>query len=120
MLAKDGEIVADDSHNVTFETDDVYTDEHTGKPVATTTRYTYTRGDDRYIVTFTREQDLTRDRMIDGVTGLKKLAAKVTRFDGAYLRFTGPCSVQHFQNDTLVEEHTRPAIWELMYFGHAR
>ncbi|MCS4276248.1 hypothetical protein M2390_001430 [Mycetocola sp. BIGb0189] len=120
MLAKDGEIIADDAHNVTFETEGVYIDEHTKKPVAAITRYTYQDGDDRYVVSFTRERDLTRDRMIDGITGVKRLAAKVVRFDGAYLRFTGTCGVQHFRGDTLIEEHTRPAIWELMYFGHAR
>ncbi|MGG7465767.1 lipocalin-like domain-containing protein [Plantibacter sp. YIM 135347] len=120
MLAKDGVIIADDSHEVTFATDGVYTDEHTGKPVARVTSYTYDDGTDRYVVSFTRERDLARDRMIDGVTGLKRLAAKAVRFDGAYLRFTGPCSVQHFRGDALVDEYSQPAIWELMYFGHAR
>lgn len=120
MLAKDGKVIADDSHNVNFEAEGLYTDMHTGKPVAAMTRYTYNDGGDRYVVTFTRERDLTSDRMIDGVKGIKKLAAKAARFDGAYLRFTGSCSIQHFHGDTLIEEHTQPAIWELMYFGHAR
>jgi hypothetical protein len=117
MLAKDGKIIADDATKVAFEADGVFTDDHTGKPVANVTRYTYTDGDQSYVVTFTRERDLAKDRMIDGVTGIKKIAAKAIRFDGAYLRFTGDCRVQHFQGDALVDEYTQPAIWELMYFA---
>jgi hypothetical protein len=58
--------------------------------------------------------------MIDGVKGVKRLVAMLARFDGAYLRFTGDCTVQRFRGDTLIEEFGQPAIWELMYFGHAR
>jgi len=120
MLAKDGVIIADDATNVRFDAEGIFTNSHTGKPVAEVTRYTYQDRDERYIVTFTRERDLARERMIDGVKGVKRLVAMVARFDGAYLRFTGGCTVQHFRGDTLVEEFSQPAIWELMYFGHAR
>ncbi len=37
MLAREGEVVADDSRRVRFEALDTYTDELTGKPVATRT-----------------------------------------------------------------------------------
>jgi hypothetical protein len=120
MLAKDGEIVAGDASKVTFAREDIYTETTTGKPVAGVTRYTYEDGDDRYIVTFTRRQDLARDRMIDSIHGFKRLAATIAGFDGAYLRFTGECRVQVFHAGTLVDEHADEAIWELMYFGHAR
>ncbi len=120
MLAREGVIVADDANRVRFEAEGEYTDPHTGKPVAGVTRYTYSGDDERYVVTFTRERDLARERMIDTIGGVKRLLARAARFDGAYLRFTGPCTVQHYRNDTLVEEHGQPAIWELMYFGHAR
>jgi hypothetical protein len=103
-----------------FETEDLFTDEHTGKPVAGITRYSYEDDTERYVVTFTREKDLARDRMTDNLKGVKRLAAKAMRFDGAYLRFTGGCTVQRFQGDTIVEEFTQPAIWELMYLGRAR
>jgi hypothetical protein len=120
MLAKDGEIVAGDATKVSFEREDVYTDTTTGKPVAGVTRYTYADGEDRYVVTFTRRQDLARDRMIEDIHGLKRLAATLVRFDGAYLRFSGECRVQVFRAGALVEDHADEAIWELMYFGHAR
>jgi hypothetical protein len=102
------------------EREDVYPDTTTGKPVAGVTRYTSADGDDCYIVTFTRRQDLTRDRMIDEIHGIKRLAATRAGFDGAYLPFTGECRVQVSRVRTLLEEHADEAIGELMYFGHAR
>lgn len=120
MLTKDGNIIADDATKVRFEAEGVFTDPHTGKPVAGITRYTYDDGDDRFVVTFDRERDLAQERMLDGVKGVKRLMALLARFDGAYLRFTGECTVQRFRADALVEEFSQSAIWELMYFGPAR
>jgi hypothetical protein len=120
MLAKDGKIIADDSRAVRFETGGVYTDELTGKPVASVTRYIYDAGGQRYVVTFTRRQDLTRDQMIEGVHGPKRVLARLARFDGAYLRFTGDVRVERWDGDSMTEQFEDRAIWELMYFGHAR
>ena len=120
MLARDGEVVADDSRCVRFEALDTYTDELTGKPVATTTRYTYVSDDERWIVTFTRDRDLAKSRMIDDLHGPKRVLAHLARFDGAYLRFAGTLDIEHHRGTALVEKHSNEAIWELMYFGHAR
>jgi hypothetical protein len=120
MLARDGAVVADDSRAVRFDTEDVYTDDLTGKPVANVTRYTYDAGEDRYVVTFTRQKDLSRSRMIEGIHGPKRALATLARFDGAYLRFTGQVRVERFQHGDRVEDFSDDAIWELMYFGHAR
>ncbi len=120
MLAKDGEVVAGDATKVSFSLDDVYTDDRTGEPVANVLRYIYEDGDDRYVVTNTRAEDLARNELIDGVHGMKRLAATLIGFDGAYLRFSGECRVQYYRTDCLVEESADKAIWELMYFGHVR
>jgi hypothetical protein len=120
MLARDGEIVADDASLVRFETDGVYTDEVTGKPVASVARYVYERGDERIVVAFERARDLARAHMVDELPAAKRVLAKLARFDGAYLRFTGPMTVTVHRAGEQVEEHTDDAIWELMYFGHAR
>lgn len=120
MLARDGEVVADDSRCVRFDALDTYTDELTGKPVATTTRYTYVSDDERWIVTFTRDRDLAKSRMIDDMHGPKRMFAHLARFDGAYLRFAGTLDIEHHRGTALVEKHSNKAIWELMYFGHAR
>lgn len=120
MLARDGVVIADDPAKVTFEREGIYSDETTGKPVAITTRYAYQDGEDRYAVSFTRTRDLTLSRMIDNVKGVKHIAARLANFDGAYLRFAGDIEVSHHLGSELIETHRNEAIWELMYFGHAR
>lgn len=118
MLARDGEVVADDSAHVRFEALDTYADESTGKPVATKTRYTYLGDDESWIVTFTRDHDLAKSRMIDSMHGPKRVLAQLVRFDGAYLRFAGRLDIEHYRGTALVEKNSDQAIWELMYFGH--
>ena len=120
MLARDGEVVADEGARTRFETDDSYVDQLTGKPVANVTRYHYEGDGETYVVTFTRRSDLTRSRFVDGLHGLKRLAAQLVRFDGAYLRFAGELGIQRLVDGRVVEEFADEAIWELMYFGHAR
>jgi hypothetical protein len=120
MLARDNVVIADDPAKVTFEREGVYTDQTTGKPVAATTRYTYQDGEDRYAVSFTRTHDLSASRMVDSIKGVKRIAAKLAHFDGAYLRFVGDLEISRYQGDELVETYNDDAIWELMYFGHAR
>ena len=89
-------------------------------PVAATTRYTYQNGEDRYVVSFTRTHDLTASRMADTLKGVKRIAAKLAHFDGAYLRFAGDLEIARYCGGELAETHQGDAIWELMYFGHAR
>jgi hypothetical protein len=120
MLARDNVLVGDDPARVTFEREGVYTDQTTGKPVAATTRYTYRDNEDIYVVSFTRNHDLSASRMVDTITGVKRFAARLARFDGAYLRFVGDLEISRYRDGELVETHKNDAIWELMYFGHAR
>jgi hypothetical protein len=120
MLARDGEVIADDGDKVTFEELGRYTDAATGKPVGDVTRYTYTEGDERYVITYTRHSDIASDKFIDDLKGPKKVAAMLVRFDGAYLRFAGELRIEHYMGEQLVESHTNDALWELMYFGKAR
>jgi hypothetical protein len=121
MLARDGVLIGDEPSHLKFEALGPYTDSVTGKPVANVTRYTYGTDDERYVVTFSRHRDLARNRMIEGLHGVKRAAAELLRFDGAYLRFSGEVRVEHYQGAEIVDEYaTEDAIWELMYFGHAR
>jgi hypothetical protein len=120
MLARDGKLIADDRTKVTFEELGRYTDTETGKPVANVTRYTYTDDADRYVVTYTRHSDLSKTRFTDRLTGPKKAAAKLSGFDGAYLRFVGEVRVEHYEGENLTESYVDDALWELMYFGKAR
>src|ERR1700693_5864378 len=120
MLAHDNVLVGDDRAKVTFEREGIYTDQKTGKPVAATTRYTYQDGDDRYVVSFTRTGDLSVNRMVDTIKGLKRIAAKLAHFDGAYLRFVGEIEISRYRGADLIETYKDDAIWELMYLGHPR
>jgi hypothetical protein len=120
LLAKDGQVIADDAGKVTFEQLGNYTDTATGKPVANVTRYTYIDGDDSYIVTFTRHRDLAVHKLINELHGLKKVVATFVGFDGAYLRFTGDLRIEHHHVGQIIDGYTDSAIWELMYLGKTR
>jgi hypothetical protein len=120
MLARDGKLIADDKTKVTFEELGRYTDTDTGKPVANVTRYTYTDGDEKYVVTYTRHSDLTAVKFVDDMKGPKKVAAKLVGFDGAYLRFVGEVRIERYVGEKLQESYVDDALWELMYFGKAR
>jgi len=88
MLAKDGKIIADDDAKVSFETDRVAIDGKTGKPVADVTRYTFRDADTRYVVSFEREKTILQAVFTDRMPFLKRIAARLIGFDGAYHRFT--------------------------------
>ena len=120
MLAKNGEIVADDGARVCFETERVATDGKTGKPVADITRYTYRDDDARYVVTFERQKTILQAILTERAPFIKRLIAKIVGFDGAYHRFTGKVTIEKFRKHVRVEIFDDHAIWELMYFGKAR
>ncbi|GAA1430904.1 hypothetical protein GCM10009616_16700 [Microlunatus lacustris] len=120
MLARNGQIVADDASSVSFRATDVDTDTATGKPVAGVTEYVHDDGTDRYVVTFTKRQALVANTFIEEMRGWRKWAARLVRFDGAYLRFIGDLRIARWRGSELVEVFSDEAIWELMYFGHAR
>jgi hypothetical protein len=120
MLAKDGAVIADDPDQVRFSLEDEQVDEHSGKPFAQVVTYEYEDGADRYVIRYQRQSTIVDDRMIDRISGAKRLLAKLARFDGAYQRFTGQVEVEHFVDGRSVEKAADPGIWELMWFGHVR
>ena len=120
MLAKDGKIIADDDANVSFETERVAVDSKTGKPVADVTRYTYHDADTRFVVSFEREETILQSIFTDRMPWLKRIAARLIGFDGAYHRFTGKVTIEKFEKGLRVECFDDHAIWELMYFGKSR
>jgi predicted secreted hydrolase len=120
MLARDGAIIADDATKVRFSTEGVYSDPYTGKPVAAVVAYDYDDGASRYRITFRRGADLVRTRFVDMLGGFESFLARLSGFDGAYLRFTGTVTLERFEAGQVVETKTESsAVWELMYFGHA-
>jgi hypothetical protein len=117
MLAREGKVIADEGAKVTFTKSDIHLDEPTGKPVAGVMRFDYRDGDRQYVLTYCRKRTVLRTRLIESLRGVKKLAARIVGFNGAYLRFAGTLSIDHLQGGKLVEHHEADALWELMYFG---
>ena len=118
LLTKGETIVADDATKVRFRLEDEYTDEQSGKPTGNVVVYEYDDGRDRYRVSFHREETIVDRQLIDEVSGLKHLVARLRHFDGSYLRFTGMVQLEHFVEGSKVQDVSDHGIWELMYFGH--
>jgi hypothetical protein len=120
LLANGETIVADDATKVTFELREESTDGQSGKPIADVINYEYESDDGLFRVSFLREKTIVDRQLIDEVSGFKHLLARLARFDGSYLRFTGDVRLEHFVAGERVEVVSDPGIWELMYFGHTR
>ncbi len=120
MLAKDGEIIADDDAKVFFDSDRVAIDGKTRKPVADVTRYTYQDADTRYVASFERETTILQAILTERAPLLKRIIARLIGFDGAYHRFIGKVTIEKFEGGERVERFEDRAVWELMYFGKAR
>ena len=119
MLAKDGQIIADDAQNsLTFTTSDAYIDVVTKKPVYNTLVFDYEDDTQHYRITYKRESDLMTEELVNMISGIKRLIAKIIGFDGACHRFGGTVTVERLENGLVVESVSDHAIWELMYFGH--
>ena len=120
MLARDGEVVADDALNcVTLKVEDRYDDPKTGQPVAGKHTFYYRDGGTEYEVCYQREGDLVGERMVDLLpSGLVKIGAKLTGFDGAYHRLQGTATVTKRVDGKVAETYSAPAIWEQMFFGN--
>ncbi len=119
LIAKGGQIVADEASKVRLVLEDVFVDAHSQKPVANRVIYEYTQDDQvHYRVIFQRAQTLLDQKFADTVTGVKHALAVIARVDGAYLRFSGTVTVEKYVAGAKVETASDPGIWELMYLGH--
>ncbi len=117
MIAKNGEIIADDEEKLKLVKKEIELNKETGKPVASILIFNYEDNDRKYIVTFNREQNIFIKKMIESTRGIPKLIAKITGFDGSYIRFTGDVSLEAYKDNILTDHIEDNAIWELMYFG---
>jgi len=121
MIARDGEILGDNSnHTLVFKPEGRYTDGHTGKPVYSKVIYEYTaESGDVYRITYDRHGDINKTRFTDALPKPLGILAGLAGFDGGYLRFEGTASIEKIVDGAVVERASDPAVWELMYFGHA-
>jgi hypothetical protein len=117
MLAKDGKLIADNQDNVLFSKSGVMIDERSSKPVADLHSYTFRDGETSYRLDYSREETVLWQFFADSMDAETRKAALASGYDGAYLRFTGSVTLSHEVGGAVVENLTKPAIWELMYFG---
>jgi hypothetical protein len=117
LLTKGDAVVADDAGKVSVHLEDVHVDKHSSKPVGNVVVYDYDDGQDRYRVSFRRAETIMDRKLINEISGLKHVLARLKGFDGAYLRFTGTVQLEHFVNGDKIEDVSDHGIWELMYFG---
>jgi hypothetical protein len=120
MLAKAGKIIADDARKVRFHLEDEQMDPTNRKPVANVVVYEYQDGPECYRVSYRRSKTLVSYQLITRLRGFKYLLARLARFDGSYMRFTGHVRLEHFVNGKLVEDVSDIGIWEMIYFGRPR
>jgi hypothetical protein len=120
MLAKAEKIIADDARNVRVHLEDEQTDPINRKPVASAVVYEYQEGPERYRVSYRRSKMLVNYQLINRLSGFKYVLARLARFDGSYMRFTGDVRLEHFVHDKLVEDLSGTGIWEMTYFGRVR
>lgn len=121
MIAKGGKILGDNSnHTLKFKPEGRYIDEYTGKPVYNKVVYEYTTDTyEEYRITYERHGDINKTRFADVLPRPLGILAKLVGFDGGYLRFEGTAAIERLEGGKTVESACAPAVWELMYFGHA-
>lgn len=117
LVAKKDQILADDPKYMTYYEGDKDYDGHTQKPFHNQVIYNYNDGKKHYRISYLREKTITQDRMLDQIEGPKKFLAKLSGFDGAYLRFSGQVKLEVFDGEKVVETHQSHGLWEEMYFG---
>ena len=121
MLSKNGEILADEPEKyLTYSEEDIFYEKVTGKHVANRLIYDYDDGKQHYRITYQREQDIEKIGMETQVNKLQYIAIWLMGLRGSYHRVTGTATLEKFENETIVETVTSPALWELMYCGKDR
>lgn len=121
MLAKNGEILADDAYNyLTYSELDYMIDPVTKKHVANRLIYDYDDGTLHYRITYVREADIEQMRMEAILTPVQQIAIWLIGLRGSYHRMTGTVTLERFEHGEVAETVTAPALWEQMYFGKDR
>jgi hypothetical protein len=81
-----------------------------GRSTADVTRYTFRDADTRYVVSFEREETHSASHFHHRMPLLKRIAARLMGFDGAYHRFTGKVTIEKFERSLRVERFDDRAI----------
>lgn len=118
LLAKDGEIIADDPGKVTFTAADEAIDPATGIPIADTLAYHFTDGDTQYQIEYRRDDTILAASMQGALAEAQREQAEAAGNRLMYYRFIGAATIEEIVNGRVADTQTAPsAIWELMYPG---
>lgn len=117
LVARDGEILAEDAKYLTFSTEGRSYDQVTGKPVYDKVIYDYNDGEKHYTVSYIKNRTILQDPLLDMVPEPQHSALAGAGFDGAYMRFSGTVQLQVLDGDAVVESHESTGVWEEMYIG---
>ncbi len=121
MIAKDGEILADDAdHCLTYTEEDYEYDEVTKKHVAGTIIYDYVKDDMRYKVTYRKTENIERMGMETQLTKWQYPLIWLMGLRGSYHRIGGQAELEVYKDGVLIDSGQAPAIYEQMYFGKDR
>jgi len=101
MVARNNEVIADNSDLVRFTKSACFLHTSTDKTVCNVIEFEYEDTGSRYTITFTRADDVTAAPMGAGI---------------AYHRFIGGVTIEAMDNGTNTRRQGE-ALWELMYLG---
>ena len=68
-------------------------------------------------ITYDRHGDINKTRFVDVLPRPLGILAKLSGFDGGYLRFGEKATLEKTVNGSVIETVSDPAFWELMYLG---
>lgn len=124
MLAKDGEIIADDAYKyLSYEEKDFIKDSYTKRYVANTIIYDYNDKDNNkhYRITYKKSKEEVERKIMKDIVGKPlSILFYLLGFRCSYHRMCGTTILEKFENDKVTESIECPAMWEQMCFRKDR
>lgn len=124
MLARDGQLLGDKGECIKYTQEEPAFDEATKKHYFKKLTYDYDDGEQHYKIVYEADDIIERMSIEDSKTmdaaktnAFSRILMKLVGIEPAYMRFVGNASIEKIENGEVVEKHTSPALWELMYFG---
>ena len=120
LIARDGEIVADDSSKVTVERLDKVIHPGTNKSIHNHLVFQYVDGGKKYVLEYLRERDIEATHIIDNLgfpKPVKWLAVNVLKMDPTYVRILGNVKLTA-ETDGKEQVYEQEGLWEQMFFGN--
>ncbi|MBE2221273.1 MAG: hypothetical protein IAF02_07020 [Anaerolineae bacterium] len=118
MVAKDGEVIADNQENLVVERADTIQHPETGKFMDNHITYILADDDDtEYRIEYIREEDIVVASLLESLPAGQKFLANLLGANPTYVRILGDVilTVTEGENVTKIEQE---GLWEQMFFGN--